>query len=180
MNVKLDLPWSGLSSDLETLCGSSRSSTWSYHWVVAEPTPRHVLRTQPSLTKDPWWMHFPGEGTHLTPGWILVGNLGAKVTPFISTSHLSLRPALVGPGCLSSSLRLSFLGGNVPAFFYHFFSFCFPLPLLVCSLLLGVVGSRKRRELSLVGSLECLIPGLGLHHLQQATPGSVLDTHLVC
>jgi len=99
--------------------------------------------------------------------------------PSISKSHLGRKPWLVGPGCLSSSLRPSFLGGNVPAFFYHFFSFCFPLPLLIYSLLLGVEGSRKRRELSLAGSLGSLVPDLRFHHFQQATPDSALDTHLV-
>ena len=99
--------------------------------------------------------------------------------PSISRSHLSLLLGLVSPGCLCSSLRLSFFKGNVPAFLYHFLSSCFPLPFLICSLLLDVMSSRKRREFNLAGSLECPIPSLGFHHFQRAASGSLLYPHLV-
>ena len=81
-------------------------------------------------------------------------------------THLSLGPRLVGSSYLGSSLRPNFLGGNVPTFFYHVFSLCLPLPLLLHSLLLGIMGSRKMRELRMASSLGHLVPSLRLHHLK--------------
>lgn len=78
---------------------------------------------------------------------------------------------------LSPSLRLNFFGGNIPAFFNHFISSMFPFPLFVCSFLLSIVGSRERRVFSLIGTLRCLTPNLGLHHFHQATSRFALYAH---
>ena len=106
------------------------------------------------------------EGTHLTPRPNSIWESGVKG----HTIHLqepSRSETWIGwfwlPWLLSEA---RFPWRKVPAFFYHVFSLRLPLPLLFRSLLLGIMGSRKMRELSLASSLERLVPGLGLHHLQ--------------